>query len=139
VEVDNSWVLDNESRIFTRIKGMTEKTLSKKFPGIYYTTSDELTENVTKPYTVYLHELNGVEKGQDLCGQDINGILSTFELKVSVNTKKSDCKAILVEILKAFKQLYFDVVVLPEIQTDSEMYIGIGRFRRVIGQGDSFD
>lgn len=139
MEVDNSWVLDNESRIFTRIKGMTEKKLSKKFPSIYYTTADELTENVTKPFTVYLHELTGIEQGQDLCGTSINAVLSTFELKVSVNTKKSDCKAILIEIVNAFKQLYFDVVVLPEIQTDSEMFIGVGRFRRIIGQGDSFD
>lgn len=133
----STWVLDNEPRIYTIIKAKTEAGLKKKYPKIYYTTSDELSVNETKPQTVYIHEVSAVEVGQDTDAKSINGVLSTFEVRVTATTQKSDARTIIKEIVGAFKELRFEVVALPEIMTVSGMYQASGRFRRIIGADDT--
>lgn len=134
--IDNSWVLDVESRIFTKVKGRTYKELNKKYPNIYFTTAEELAEYTDKKYTVFINELQPIEQGQTLDGNTINAIMSTFQIRVTTTTSKEDCRDIYKAILNAMKDLQYDVVMIPTIKQTDGLYEGVGRFRRMLGALD---
>lgn len=129
------WFMDNESRIFTIVKGKTYPKLVKTFPDIFFTTSDESSDNPVFP-TVYIHELEGIEQGITLERNEVNSITSTFEVKVSVDTKKADAKTIMKSILLAFKELGFNTTMIPITMTQANMYVSVARFRRAISSED---
>ena len=134
--MSNTWALDVEPLVYTIIKAKTEAKLKTKYPKIYFTNSDELLGDTTKSHTVYIHELEPVEVGQDTNGNTINGLISTFEVKVIVNTNKAECRDILKAIIPAFKELCFDGKKYPSIMTVSGMQQGVARFSRIIGAND---
>lgn len=130
------WVLDNENKIYTIIKAKTYTQLKKSYPNIYYTTSDETITDENKFPTVYIHEMQGVERGQTLDGEEINAVLSTFEVRVTVNTKNTDAKAVMRKIIVAFKSLKFQSTMIPIMTTNANMYVMTARFQRLIGAND---
>ena len=131
----NDWVYDIESRVFTIVKGKTEKTVRKKFPTAKYTTSDTSDQTAVFP-TIFIHELESPEDDMDLeCGE-VNSIYCTFEVKVTVDSKREDAKWIAKQITEAFRTLKFHTVMFPLTTGHNATYETIVRVRRLIGNND---
>ena len=55
--MDNSWVFDLETNLFSIVKNKVLNKLNKKFPTIHFTLTDEPKDATTKYPTVYMHEI----------------------------------------------------------------------------------
>lgn len=137
-----TWFLDIEPKVFTLIKGKTYTKLKQKYPGILFTTIDAMPTDSTFSHTVYIHEVGGLEMGKDLEGNSVNAYECTMEVKVSVtsedsNSKKTEVREITKYIASAFKQLRFEIVLMPTVEITDSAYTVPMRFRRVIGANDT--
>ena len=109
---ENEWVYDLDTTIFSIVK-------SKEFP------------------TIYIHSLQGIEKGMDLERTRINAIQETVQVDISTNTNQSDAKYVMKITTDIFKEMMFYVVAMPELTSDGETYKCTARFRRVISSNDT--
>lgn len=132
-----SWFSQIESTVFT----VVQAKVSKKIKNIYYTTKNETWMNESESTsgkfpTLYLHELNPAEIGQDLAGRTINAVLSTIEIQVYTNTSENECRKICTEAILAMKSLGYSVTLFPDPSTKTKVSTAVMRFRRKIGSGD---
>lgn len=133
---DSTWFLDNESRIYTLIKSKTYDDLKKKYPKITFTTSSEIQTEPKFP-SVYIHELQPSERQQTLAGDYIGSVETTFEVRVTVNTQKTDCVKVLKPILQEFKNMRFNLVSVTPPTSQANMFYTVARFRRILGSGET--
>ena len=73
--MDNSWVFDLETHIFSIAQKKVGDKLKSKYPNIRFTTTSKPKGVTVKYPTVYIRELPGAEKARTLDGEDISGIL----------------------------------------------------------------
>ena len=132
----DNWFAEIESKVFTQIEYMLVSRQDAPYPDLKCTTVSQNT--VVNFTTLYLHELQPVEAGNDLVNVSVNAVLSTIEIQVWANTTEKDCKDILTAAILEMKRLGFNVTMFPNVQTDSKIAWGVARFRRMIGAGDSF-
>ena len=78
----------------------------------------------------------GAETGEDLQGDTINAVWSSFHIEVTTNTKMNDAKEVMNEVVRIMKTMSFQVIVTPEFQNTDSTYRRVARFRRIIGAGD---
>lgn len=133
---ENDWVFDLDTTIFSIVKTKVTKKLTEKFPNIYFTSTGK-TKNPPQFPTVYIHSLQGVEKGQDLERTKINAIQHTVQIDITTNTNQNDAKYVMKCITDIFKQMMFYVVAMPEMTSGNETYKSTARFRRVISANDT--
>lgn len=105
------------------------------YPDLKCTTVSQNT--VVNFPTLYLHELQPVEAGNDLDNTTVNAVLSTIEIQVWSNESEKHCKDILTAAIVEMKRLRFNVTMFPNVTTDNKIAWGVARFRRMIGAGDS--
>ena len=129
------WISKISSKVFTRVKSKGNKALKSTYPDIYFTDSDKTQTNPKFP-SVYIHELPGVEKGQDLEGNSINSVLSSFQIDVTDNVSQGNVKVVMNEIVGIMKSMRFSVIGTPEFQNTDSAYRGTARFRRTIDWND---
>ena len=86
--------------------------------------------------TVYIHLLTPTERGQTLDGQTINALLATFQVDVTTNTSKSDCRKVMTTVMNVFKEMRFQGKSLPETSINNKIHHSVARFSRVIGAND---
>ena len=86
--------------------------------------------------TRYGHELPGTEQGRTLDGQNINGVLTTFEVQAFTNTSQYDAKIMLAIVADVFKSMRFEATPMPEFKSDETVYRSVARFRRILGAND---
>ena len=79
--MDNSWVFDLETNLFSIVKNKVLNKLNKKFPTIHFTLTDEPKDATTKYPTVYMHEMSGSEKARTTEGHTINGIQYSMQIE----------------------------------------------------------
>lgn len=133
----NDWIFSLESKIFSIVKAKTETDIKKSFSKVTYVTSEESLSSTSTFPTIYIGQMEGgVEVGKDLEGETINGVSTTFVVKVLTNTSKNDAKTIMMYLLDAFKTLGFDNIALPYTSSLDGVYTNVARFRRVIGASD---
>lgn len=135
--IDNSWVTSNENRIFSIIKAKTMAKLKVKYPKIKYTTNDENIEPVTVFPTVYIAEVSSIPTYNTLERDMVEEVLSTFTVRVTVNTQKTDATKIATEIMNNFVSLGFDVVASPITTSQANMFVANARYRRRICYDDT--
>jgi len=129
--VDNTWYTQIQSKVFTQIQYM----MQKKYPKLKCTTKNENGMPAVFP-TLYLHELEPVERGQDLTNETVNAVLSTMEIQVWTNTTEDDCRKIMAEAVNQMKGLQFNIIAMPIIKTNDKISWGVMRGRRMVGNGD---
>lgn len=134
--IDNSWVTDLESKIFTRIKTEANKKLKDKFPNINFTTATNRGEPVFP--TVYVHELPGVEVGQDTENATINATNYSMQIEVITDKSQKDAKYIMNVVQTIMKSMYFSINAFPNFDNGTSNYRMVMRCNRIIGQGDVF-
>lgn len=130
-----NWFAEIESRVFTQISYMLTERENAPYPDMKCTTVSQNT--VVNFPTMYIHELQPVEMGNDLVNQTVNAVLSTFEIQVWDNVSEKNCRDILTASILEMKKLGFSVTMFPNVTTDSKIAWGVARFRRMIGAGDS--
>ncbi|MCU6748047.1 hypothetical protein OCV51_10355 [Faecalicatena acetigenes] len=124
-----------ESQVYTRIKTQFPSKLKDKYKNIKFTTEDKV-DSLPRFPTVYVHEMAGMETGQDLQGDTINAVWSSFQIEVTTNTKQSEAKEVMDEVVKIMKKMRFQVISTPEFQSTDSTYRRVARFRRMIADND---
>lgn len=130
-----NWFAEIESRVFTQISYMLTERENAPYPDMKCTTVSQNT--VVNFPTMYIHELQPVEMGNDLVNQTVNAVLSTFEIQVWDNVSEKNCRDILTASILEMKKLGFNVTMFPNVTTDSKIAWGVARFRRMIGAEDT--
>lgn len=133
--MSSAYVMDLEAKVYTLVKAKCFQQISKKFPHINFTTSDEVSENAEFP-TVYISESSSPEKDIDLLRTNVNSVLTVFDVKVTVDSDKQDVTKIMAYVLDAFKELRFEMVSKSKVITDANMYYMKASFRRKIASDD---
>lgn len=129
------WFAELEEQIFTQVDYMLTLKPDAPFPNLTCTTANQNSKTVFP--TLYLHELEPVEAGQDLNNQSVNAVVETIEIQVWTNETEEICREILSAAITEMKRMRFNVTGFPNVHTDNKIALGIARFRRLIGQGDS--
>lgn len=129
--------MDIEPNVFTYV----DYTLEEKGYNIFCTTEINKTNvgedgEPTMFPTLYLHELQPVEQGNDLTNQTVNAVLSTIEVKIFTKTK-SECREYCGATTECMKELNFNATMLPVVTNGNDYYVGVMRFRRLVASGDS--
>ena len=131
----NDWATDLESTVTALVKAKSLPQLQKKYSKIRITDEGENSGSAVFP-TVYIHLLSPTEQGQTLDGQTINALLATFQVDVTTNTSKSDCRKVMATVMNVFKEMRFQGRSLPETSINNKIYHSVARFSRVIGAND---
>lgn len=131
----NDWAADLESTVVALVKAKSLPQLQKKYPKVRITDEGENSGSAVFP-TVYIHLLAPTEQGQTLDGQTINALLATFQVDVTTNTSKSDCRKVMTTVMNVFKEMRFQGKALPETSINNKIHHSVARFSRVIGAND---
>ena len=139
--VDNTWAYENETKVLGILNSYAIPNLRKKFPSMKWqkgVTITNVESSLSKPTfpTIYVHELPGTEQGRTLDGQNINGVLTTFEVQTFTNTSQYDAKIMLAIVADVFKAMRFEATPMPEFKSDETVYRSVARFRRILGAND---
>lgn len=129
------WIDEIESTVFSRVKIEGTVELKSKFPKIKYTSENASDDSAVFP-TVFVQELPSSEIGKDLEGNAVNGVLSTFQIDVSDNASKQNCKTVLSKAVESMLKMRFELSSTPVYRKDSNVWVGTARFRRTIGFND---
>ena len=141
MEIDNLWVFDNETKIISNLNSFAIPVLKQNFENMKFqkgTTITNLKSRLTGTIfpTIYVHEMRGAEKGQTIDGQTINAVAATYQVDVIVNTQQSDAKKILAIVASVFKRMRFEVILMPEFDSEEKIYRSTARFSRLIAAND---
>lgn len=127
----SEWFSQIQSKVFTQVQYM----LKKKYPKLKCTTKNENETPADFP-TLYLHELQPLEVGQDLTNESVNAIRCTIEIQVWTNTTEQDCRNILESAVTEMKRFRFNISAMPIVQTKDKIAWGVIRATRIIGNSD---
>lgn len=131
----NQWVYDIESTVLAIVKAKSLPQLQKKYPKIRFT--DEGTSDSAPVFpTVYIHLLSPLEAGRELDGKNINAVIATFQVDVSTNASKADCRKVMSTVMDVFKSMRFAGAALPEQKVEDKIYKSTARLSRIIGAND---
>lgn len=141
MEIDNLWVFDNETRIISNLNSFAIPVLKQNFANMKFQKGITITNLKSRLAgtifpTIYVHEMSGTEKGQTIDGQAINAVTATYQVDVIVNTQQSDAKKILAIVANVFKRMRFEVISMPEFDSEEKIYRSTARFRRLIAAND---
>ena len=88
--MDNAWAIELGPTIYSIVKAKATEQLKDKYPTLNVTDKGESDQPAVFP-TVYIHELPGMELGQDLEGQTINAVRETIQVDVTSNNVERLC------------------------------------------------
>lgn len=133
---DELWFTRIESEVFNAI--MTEYNSNlKPIYGDAYFTDTAVTETPPNFPCIEIRELEGVERGHTIKGDEISAYMSTFQVNVYAENK-ADSRALVGEIISLFKkELQFSIVGMPVCANIDGIFRYSSRCRRMIGAGDS--
>lgn len=132
------WTKYIKSIVFTRIKTEGTTKLQKQFPNIYFTTSDKVSTAPKFP-TVFVKKLQGAERGRDIDGTTVNGVLAGFQVDVIDNKSDNNAENVSDVIGDIMKGMGFEMVGDPSPNSQgTDEYRFSARYQRVIADGDSF-
>lgn len=128
----NEWYDLLESKIYTKVS----KGIEREVEGDVFCTTDEVNVADTEFPCVYIHELEGLERWQDLTNTTINGVLYSMQIDVFA-TSKAEAKRIMRFAVGEMKALMFNITSMPlTVQENADIFHTVARFRRVFGNGD---
>lgn len=131
------WYWNIEDKVYSIIKDRLESKYTADYPNFNVTNTDEVVDNPMFP-TVFVETLEGLEKGQDLENKTVNAVLAAFQIKITTNTKRSDLREIVNDVISIMKELGFNTIGMPVPVDDKLLYSYTTRFRRMIGSADNF-
>ena len=141
MEIDNLWVFDNETRIISNLNSFAIPVLKQNFTNMKFQEGITITNLKSRLAgtifpTIYVHEMRCTEKGKTIDGQTINAVAATYQVDVIVNTQQSDAKKILAIVASVFKRMRFEIISMPEFDSEEKIYRSTARFSRLIAAND---
>ena len=137
MSVYDDWYSEIEPKVYSIVKAKSLNKIKEKYPSANFTTTEENVNSKTKFPTIYIYDMGGGgETGTDLERDRINGSIFTFQVRITTNTSKQDCRNVMNYIIKAFKDISFEMVSFPNYTSMDGMHIGVARFRRKIDYND---
>ena len=132
-----SWYEQIEPNVLTYVKYMVEELgYTPRFTSLLDKTVVDDNGVPKKLPTVYIHLLQPTEVGNDLDNTEINGVLATIEIQIFSNNY-NESMSLRTITLDCMKRLRFNVPMLPVTTNQGDYFLTVGRYRRVIGHGDS--
>lgn len=132
---DATWIIDRNDKIYSIIKGKTNKTIKALYPNVFYTNENANNSSATFP-TIYIHSLGTIEQEETLEGDEIESATFSFEVSVKSNESAEVAKEVMGYILKAFKSLRFNLITANDVHQADTVYTLVYRFRREIASND---
>ena len=133
--MDETWYSKIESTVISQVEYMLKDRADAPYPNLNITSKNQETKPASLP-TMYIHELDPVERGQDLDNVTVNAIMHTMEVQVWTNESQSSCKAILTAAITELKRMRYNIIMFPTVKTNDGLAWGVFRARRMIGAGD---
>lgn len=135
--MSETWYSKIEGQVFSQIQYMLKDRENAPFPTLNCTTVNENPNPADFP-CLYLHELDPIERGNDLYNDSVNAVLHTIEVQVWTNEGQTSCKNIINTAVLELKRLRYNIIMLPTVKTSSGISWGVLRARRIIGSADTF-
>lgn len=129
------WTTDIVYKVFAKIKVEATKKLKSKYPNIYFTKESKELEDAQFP-TVYLKRMQGAERGQDLEGTSLNGVLSTFQVEVTTNTSDEDAQTVADVVCLIMKSMGYRMMGEPFPDNNGNTHRNVSRYQREIDYND---
>lgn len=143
MSAEYGWLDNIGSTIYSKVKYKASQTLKAKNSTKYaddnfrWTITDKPKDsNVTKKYTVYLHQIASNETNVDLEGVNVNGVNYAMQIDVIAETSQDDVEEIMSVIRNIFKSMRFTVTQFPLFENETSGYRAIMRVKRSIGNMD---
>lgn len=135
--MDDLWYTQLESKVFSQIEYMLKNREDAPFPNLTCTSVNENPNEADFP-CLFLHELDPVERGNDLDNATVNAVMHTIEVQVWTNEGQTSCKNIINSAVLELKRLRYNIIMLPAVKTSSGISWGVCRARRIVGANDTF-
>lgn len=133
-----AWVEERESDIYTLVKARARRNLVSKFPSIKFTTNEGTGANSTQYPTVYIHSIEGAERGHDFENDNVNAFQFYFQIEVTCSKEqgRESTRTVISEVLDQFKKLRFSVRTKPLYESDTSIDTAFARVSRVLAEED---
>ncbi len=129
-------LIDWYDQIETTVYNKVAKYIEKENGEPVFCTVDEVNVSETEFPTVWIHELEGVERGQDLTNITINAVLYNMQIDIFAKTR-AEAKKLMRYAVAEMKALEFNITAMPLVlQNNPDIFHAIARFRRHYGGGD---
>ena len=134
-----AWVEERESDIYTLVKTRAVRNLKTRFPNIKFTTNEGTGANSTQYPTVYIHAIEGVERGLDFENRNVNAFQFFFQIEVTCSKEqgRESTRAVVSEVLDQFKKLRFTVRGKPIYDSDTSIDTAFAKVSRTLGENDN--
>lgn len=129
------WFDDINKKVYTWLKAELKEKIGLKYPDLYV-TNEKTSDNYAKFPTVYISELEPLEKGRDLTNQTVNALDLSYQIEVTDNQSSARCKEVASECVGIMKDLYFNITNMPISTKDGNLFKSYMRCRRTIGMGE---
>lgn len=120
----NSWVLEIDNLIFTYLRTKLIKAFKSEFPDIQVTNTEDNIAPAKFP-TVNITPIGMTPIASDLGNTSYNGISSTYQISVVVNTVNADASKIMGKIIEIMAEKHYFST------TGATFEYGNGSIRRV--------
>ena len=132
------WFAELSGLITTHFKARIKSLIPiELFRKLKITTSNSDIAPTELP-AIWLEEVGSIETGENLDNTSVNAVIETVQITVFHNGQMKDVKKLMNASVLAMKQMRFGAIMTPIYTTTHEMKTGVARFRRLIGEGDSF-
>lgn len=131
------WFAELGGLILTHYKARLKKLIPDQFKKLKITNSNSDIAPTELP-AIWLEEVSSMETGENLDNTSINAVMETIQVTIYHNGQMKDVKKLMNASVLAMKQMRFGAVMTPIYTTTHEMKTGVARFRRLIGESDSF-
>ena len=133
-----AWVEERESDIYTLVNARAKRNLIGRFPNIKFTTNEATGANSTQYPTVYIHSIEGAERGHDFENNNVNAFQFFFQVEVTCSKEqgRESTRAVVSEVMNQFKKLRFSVRGKPIYESDTSIDTAYARVSRVLAEND---
>lgn len=132
------WIMDIPLKVLMRLRVEGMKSLSEYYPDLNITDDDKQLEKPSFP-TVFMQDIGGAEQGQDIEGKSVNAVLSTIQIDVVDNKKRSNVREVMSEMIRIMKSMGYSITTTANFErTQDNTYRMVARFRRMIGYNDTW-
>lgn len=127
----DNWYAEIESKVFTIVKTRMLKKYKTKYPKMDFTT--DIENNTPKEFpTIFIHQISQSETAQTLSYDHINLVRTSFEVIVTTNTSKEDCRKISAMVIEEMKALAFNQDQQSPAMVDSDLFRCVTRYSGLI-------
>lgn len=132
------WFAELSGLILTHFKTRLKKLIPDgQFKKLKITNSNSDIAPTELP-AIWLEEVSSMETGENLDNTSINAVIETVQITVFYNGQMKDVKKLMNASVLAMKQMRFGAIMTPIYTTNHDMKTAVARFRRIIGESDSF-